>query len=306
MNSWRHLDLRRELAATSRDPGGSPSLTSVCGLVRSTGLLLALGLLSACTIVSPFDAYTQYEPSREQTTVVYALGIYPLVHPQYADRSRGIQTVAVMPPDAKVYDLPVGERRNLMDEWSAAAQKNLQQAVVKEVGTRGGFRLKAFETTRSPVVQREFEDVRPLFETVGLTILGQRGGGYWPMIHPEGIAATFEYTLGPVPALAEAAEADALLFLYTADHVSSGGRIALGIAVLPLALLGAKTHPPSPSFQDLIVTALVEGRTGDILWFNVQRLPGLYYDLRDPASAERTVREVLGEFERATSQGPLK
>ena len=305
MNSWRHLDLRRALAAISRDPGGSHSLTSVGGLVRSTGLLLALGLLSACTIVSIFDAYTQYEPSREQTPIEYATRIYPLVHLQYADRSRGIQTVAVMPPDAKVYDLPADDRRNLMDEWSAAARKNLEQAVVKEVGIRGGFRLKAFETTLSPVVQREFEDVRPLFETVALTIIQHSGGGYGAMIHPEGIAARFEYTLGPVPALAEAAEADALLFLYTADHVSSGGRIALRTAEYTIAILTLSKVRSAP-FRDLIVTALIEGHTGDILWFNVQRRPVLHYDLRDPASAESTVREALGEFERATSPGPLK
>lgn len=125
------------------------------------------------------------------------------------------------------------------------------------------------------------------------------------MIHPEGIAATFEYTLGPVPALAEAAEADALLFLYTADHVSSGGRIALRTAEYTIAILTLSKVRSAP-FRDLIVTALIEGHTGDILWFNVQRRPVLHYDLRDPASAERTVREALGEFERATSPGPLK
>ena len=57
-------------------------------------LVLALGLLAGCAI-APYRA-----------------------HPQFEERSRTIKTVALLPPDVKVYRLTAGGVRELMDEWS--------------------------------------------------------------------------------------------------------------------------------------------------------------------------------------------
>lgn len=237
-------------------------------------LLLALGLLAGCAI-APYRA-----------------------HPQFEERSRTIKTVALLPPDVKVYRLTAGGVRELMDEWSEEGRQNLVKAIAKRVGDEGGFVLKEFDPGRSPAVKQEFDEVRPLFEAVTSSV--------WQHTYrPETIFQTkmerFDYALGPLDALAGAAEADALLFVYAWDHISTGGRVALNVFMMLLGAAAGVVIIPAGGHTG-IVTALVDPKTGDVLWFNVKGSGGAH-NLREAASTESLVADAFEEFKKLAASG---
>lgn len=242
----------------------------------SLTLLLALGVLAGCAI-APYRA-----------------------HPQFEERSRTITTVALLPPDVKVYRLTAGGVRELMDEWSEEGRQNLVKAIAKRVGDEGPFVLKEFDPSQSPAIKQEFDEVRPLFEAVASSVLTHT---YRPETTFQTKKERFEYSLGPLESLAGSAEADALLLVYAFDHISTGGRVALNVFMMLLGAAGGVVIIPAGG-QTAIITALVDPRTGDVLWFNVRGSGGAH-NLREAASAESLVADAFEEFKKIASSGKL-
>jgi hypothetical protein len=197
-----------------------------------------------------------------------------------------------MPPDAKVYSLTAGDKRDLVDEWSETARKHLAEAMATHGGTTGRFVVKAFDPAGFPSARREYEDVRSLFEAVSLSALAHAYGGDFGF---KSKRERFEYSLGPLTSLTEATQADALLFVYATDYISTGGRKALIALVVPLGLLvnpiGTVVALASAAGPTQVVTALVEAKTGEILWFGAHMTRP--YDLRDSASAQSLLCDVF-------------
>ncbi len=253
-------------------------------------LLLAAGLLAGCA-ASPYRLYPQYEgPSRELAPY------FPesvRTHPQYEERLRDIRSVALLPPDARVYSLDANGKADPVDEWSETARKNLAQSMATHGGAAGQFVLKVFDPAGFPSARQEYEDVHPLFEAASLSALAHAYGGDFGFKTKQ---ERFEYSLGPLTSLAEATQADALLFVYATDYVSTGGRKAVFAALslfglfnpllfIALASTGGPTH---------VVTALVEARTGEIIWFGPHISTG--HDLRDYASAQSLLCDVFSDL----------
>jgi len=238
---------------------------------------ISLALLVGCAITQPYRA-----------------------HPEFEERARQIKTVALIPPDVKVYELSAGGVRQEMDQWSETPRGNVVAAVRKHLEAERGLALKEFDPARSPAAQQEFQETRPLFDAVGLSAMLHTYGEQ-TQTNFETKLQRFEYSLGPLPALTEAAGADAFLFVRAVDHVATGGRVALTVLGV---LVGAATGVfivPRPG-GTLIVTALVDPSSGDILWFS-RRGAGAGYDLRDPASAEGLVADVFEEFLKTAGSG---
>lgn len=218
-------------------------------------------------------------------------------HPRFEERIQPIKTVALLPPDVKVYRLTAGGVTELMDEWSEAARENLISSIAKRIGIEGRFVLKEFDPTQSPAADEEFKDIRPLFEAIASSALTHT---YRPETTFETKKGRFEYSLGSLASLAGAAEADALLFVYALDHISTGGRVALNIMMVLVGAAAGVVVIPAGG-QTAIVTALVD-RTGDILWFNVRGSAG-GHDLREADSAESLVLDAFSDFKTIASPG---
>lgn len=257
-------------------------------------LLLAVGLLAGCAS-SPYRSYPQYGgPSREVPPQPLFISDTYRTHPQYERRLRDLRSVALMPPDAKVYSLTAGEKRDLVDEWSETARKNLAQAIATHVGAAGQFVLEEFDPIRFPSARQEYEDVRPLFEAVSLRALAH---------------AHFEYSLGPLTSLAQATKADALLFVYATDYISTGGRKALWGLLVPLVVpLGLFVQSGELAValafaggRTQVATALVEAKTGDIILFSTHVSMG-FQDLRDYASAQSLISEAFDDLKKIVSR----
>lgn len=238
--------------------------------------LLLVGLLAGCAI-APYRA-----------------------HPQFEERSRSIKTVALLPPNVKVYRLTAGGVRELMDEWSEEGRQNLVKAIAKHVGNEGRFILKEFDPSQAPAAKQEFEEARPLFEAVASSVVAHT---YRPETTFQTKKDRFDYTLGPLEALAGAAEADALLFVYAFDHISTGGRVALNVFLVLLGAAGGVVIIPAGGSTG-IMTALVDPKTGDVLWFNVKGSGGAH-NLREAASAESLVAAAFEDFKKLAARGKL-
>jgi hypothetical protein len=117
---------------------------------------------------------------------------------------------------------------------------------------------------------------------------------YQPETRFEAKLGKFDYTLGPVQSLAQAVDADALLFVYGADYISTGGRIALQtVGMILAAAMGVVVVPQGA--PTILMAALVDPKTGDVLWFDFKVSPGAH-DLRKPESASDLVTQLFTYF----------
>jgi hypothetical protein len=221
--------------------------------------------------------------------------------PQFQARVERLTAVAVIPPDVKMYSLTAGGVREEMDEWSGLARENLIRAFASYLPRNAELTftlLKAdggLPPLRAQPTWTELDDTKALYKAVSTSILlhtyDQTGH-----LFPQKLRS-FDYSLGPqVRGLADQANADALLFIEAMDHVSTGGRKALMVAGI---LMGAATGVyvgPSAGATTLSA-ALVDGQTGDILWYNVVASGG-GHDLRNPASCAALVQQLLKDLPR--------
>ncbi len=230
-------------------------------------LLFALGLLAGCATV-PYRA-----------------------HPQFDDRVRSIKTVALMPADVKVYELSAGGVPELIDEWSEQGKSNAATAVKSLLAGKGAFSLKDVSPSDDPKLNEAYDEVRALFEAVATSIILHT---YHPALTIPERKDNFRYSLGPILDIASATDADALLFVYGQDHISTGGRKALMAVGLIVGLATRVYVGPRAGVSRLIV-ALVDARTGDILWVNVGQAGGSA-DLRDPTSTQSLATTIFESF----------
>ena len=250
-------------------------------------------------------------PSMRQ--IVRAMQPTVRANPQFQQKLASIKTVAIMPPGATVYQIQVGGPIQVMDEETAAIRATLATAIVQELGRDAGVIFTPFsapsvglDAGRDPAAARlatELEDTTALFEAVSASIVahtfkhGEGAASDWRFVEK---LTNFDYSLGPdVQQFSKLANADALLFTAGADFVSSGGRKAIMVLVpLITGVLGGGYGNPVflPSGPTLFSVALVDARTGELLWYNVAGLHGGVYSLTDPNSVTDLTAQVLKDF----------
>lgn len=203
-------------------------------------------------------------------------------HPQVQEKVTSIKTVAIMPPNIKVYR-GVGADARLMDEETAAARHAVAAAIEKELGRHAGVVFKPFPSPSAiPAAgngltaagfKDELEDTQALFERVNASILVHTYGSVAMGSRFEEKLENFDYSLGPeVQRLAKLANADALLFISGGDFRYSGGHKAL-TGLIALAFFLPTAGRSTTFLADLagptfFSVALVDGTTGALLWYN--------------------------------------
>lgn len=209
-------------------------------------------------------------------------------HPQFEARTRAIRSPGLLSPDVKIYEFTAGGVRELRDEWCAKGKENVQNAVT------GCLRENLWEV--KPIVldkdlEEEMEDIYALYRAVSVSILRHTYGEF---LFPEKVK-NFDYSVGSLENITRRFGADALIFVYGFDEISTAGRKALtAAAVIAGAFTGVMIIPRGGI--TFVSVAVVEP-AGTILWFNCKGGQGAY-DLRDPESATELVRRVLSELPR--------
>ncbi len=222
----------------------------------------------------------------KRNLIIYLLGFFLLsgcattnlrVSPNFKPDSFHVKTIAILPPDIKVYKLTAGGVRELMDEWNEKSKVLVQQALQKYLAQNYGYKIKFIqENLLENNCKTVWDSTKPLYNTVASNALMHAYPGF--NAFPSKLN-NFDYTLGPdVKKIADACGADTLLFVSGFDHEATAGRNALTCWNYFMgALTGVTTILFNPSFMSI---ALVDGQTGNLLYFNAS-----------PASSEYSFRD---------------
>jgi hypothetical protein len=212
-------------------------------------------------------------------------------HPDLEAKLRVIKTVVLLPPRISMYEIGAGGTVEAMEDWGTAAQANVSRAFSTNPLPLATFQVTELdEHTLSPTLRDTYDETRLLYDVVGESIKLHTYYESGPSVFPEKIH-TFVYSLGSdVQQLAP--EGDAFLLIEGFDQRSSVGRKVLQAGTTLIAtLLGVIAIPRGG--DNLMTVALVEAKTGTILWF-YRTTSG--YDLRDTSSAAAFAEDVLKEL----------
>lgn len=244
--------------------------------------------------------------------VILVAGCAPqfIANPQLQEKLTSIKTVAIMPPSVRVYQLSV-EDKQLVDHLTAAAAQHVAKAVEEKLKGQSGFIFTAFpslsalpDTSSSLEVaglKDELEDTQALFEAVGDSVMlhayGPEDGTPQPFREKR---KNFDYSLGPdMERLAKLANADALLFVSGIDYFKTAERKSSEM-MANIIMNGVGGIIAAPIVWGRRITilnaALVDGRTGALLWYSVVRFDRRWSSLTDPRHAADMVEEVLTDF----------
>lgn len=193
-------------------------------------------------------------------------------HPEFKIRQASIKSIGVMPTDIDVYRITFTGDKDLMHDLVPHVNDVAQQQLVADFESKGySTRLVDMSDealAQKPEVRASWHTTSELFEKTLGDIQKRR-------------QKKFTYTLGSdINLLADYAGADALIFTKGEGLKKTGGEIAR--EVILSALFGS---PVLPS-ETQVVSALIDGNTGDVLWLHGGFTNG------DPAQDKR-VKEAL-------------
>lgn len=212
--------------------------------------------------------------------------------PNIGERLPRLKKIALLPPRIEVYEVGAGRILERRADWSRTGTENVSRAFVAELGQRRRIQVSQIDAARLDALRSELEQTQLLFDAVSAAVVAHIYGA--PRQRFPDKVASFQYSLGAETANLNVGDADAFLIVKCIDYSSTAGRQALqATTMLAAAALGRIYIPPtvvSPLF-----VALVDARSGDILWYTISRSEG-GHQLHDSASAAAFVRNVLVGF----------
>lgn len=216
-----------------------------------------------------------------------------LTSPHLGARAAQFKTVAIIPPRVDVYEIGAGGVVEKIDDWSQNSTQNVLKAIESELKGRQGLLLRTYDAAKlSAELVAEMEQSELLFDAINQSIALHIYGE--PPNRFEDKIAQFDYSFGAAMAKLNIENADLFLFARGVDHISSPGRQAVQLTtVLLAAAVGVMIIPQGG--VTLMHFALVDARTGEILWYRRSRSDGAT-DLRNAGSAAGFVKGALQEF----------
>jgi hypothetical protein len=210
------------------------------------------------------------------------------MHPEFNKRALRIKTPGMIAPDVNICELTAGGVREIRDDWSAAGEQNVADALAECLDEQAC-------TVKTCVVGKEIEeelvDIHALYRAVSQSIQIHT---YGPHLFPEK-QKNFVYSVGSIENLLDRLEADALIFVYGYDEISTVGRKAL--TVLGVALGAVTGVMILPNSGITAVSVSLVDPSGAILWYSVKAGAGVY-DLRKPESAKTLLKDILSDLPR--------
>jgi len=216
----------------------------------------------------------------------------------FAKDFTGIKTIAILPPRIEVFELGAGSMLEKIDEWSVRAVDTVTAALDLELQQRPEVkRVIVREEALSPEQKAELEELHALYNVVRGSFVQHVFGLQNEYFEEK--QTNFDYSLGKETARLMLPEIDALLIIRGVDQISSVGRHALN-AMTMAASIAMGTFYMLPSGLAQLSVALVDAKTGDILWYGGTG-GGAGTDLREASSSTRLVRELFVKFPLGTA-----
>ncbi len=197
----------------------------------------------------------------------------------------GTTKIALMPIDVQLFELTAGGVEEPKADWTKQAEVHVRRAI-GVVQTEKQLKLVDFDASTLPLErQKVMNQLVKLHEVVGLEAFLQNR---IPQRRPPTKQGNFDWSIGTeVQTIGQVTGARYGLFVFMKDSYSSGGRVALKIA---LALLGVSAQGGT----QLGYASLVDLKTGQIAWFGTL-LRGVG-DLREAEAAEDAVRTMFASL----------
>jgi hypothetical protein len=190
--------------------------------------------------------------------------------------------IVLMPLNVELFELTAAGVSEPKGEWTDEANRHVIAAVRSEKSARNINMVEYSEERAAPEKRDDLSQLVKLHGAVGNSILLHQYIENFALPTKQG---KFDWSLGPgVRSLKDTFDADYALFVFVRDQYSSGGRVALQVA---LALLGVGI----PGGAQVGFASLVDLETGNVVWFN--RLMRGTGDLRTAPAAVETVQTLL-------------
>ncbi len=205
-----------------------------------------------------------------------------------ATQVQGDARILVFRPRIKVGEQSTGGSFEPRADWTELARDNLGSAIESYQQQFGSRLIEAPEAFGADA--RLVEDYMTLFGTVSESIINYQFfvGNRLETKKADNRNDVFDWTLGPgVADLPGAQDADYALFINTEDHYGSTGRKVLQV----FAAMGGVSVT---SGLHAGYAALVELKTGNIVWVNADRQMG--GDVREIDGAQRRVEQLFDDF----------
>lgn len=214
-------------------------------------------------------------------------------HPSIGERGPQLKKITLLPPRIDVFEIGAGGVLEKMDDWSESGAQNVLKAFESELGRRNGLEFNSLAAATLPEeLKVELEQTQLLFDAVSASV-ALHVYGPQPLRFDEK-KTNFQYSLGAETAKLATTGADAFVIVKGSDEISSPGRQAVQLGtIIAAAALGIAVIPQGGITA--MNAALVDARSGDILWYVLLRSPG-GHDLRNPSSASAFVKNILTGF----------
>ncbi|MDD2751568.1 MAG: hypothetical protein PHN59_00345 [Candidatus Omnitrophica bacterium] len=214
---------------------------------------------------------------------------------RYFDSGGTEKTVTVMPIDIKFYKLTAGGISEQMDEWDKQADELFRQEIIKRLDPSSKIKIKILDESSLDEDARNFVDEQNgLYRAVAQSIIAHT---YTPGNIFSQKLTFFDYTLGTeLSRLNDSFSTDALLFFSGSRTYWTGGRVFLATwGILLGAATGVSVIPAG--VPDWVAVALVDAKTGDVLWFRYFGQPNVVVgDLRQEKIVSDTVEYLFREM----------
>lgn len=178
-----------------------------------------------------------------------------IVHADYADRAKKIQTIGLLAPDIDYFELSLGGVREKKDEETELVRTNITEALNAALASRG-FKVRLIP--REGEQKQDLDEILGLFTSIASSYHAHAAPQNRMNLFPHK-AASFDYSVGPLDSVLALNHADALF-------------LAKGFCEGNSLLTPGRT---------VIIMALAD-RTGVLLWYDRYFLQG--------AQAERNIR----------------
>jgi hypothetical protein len=247
-------------------------------MTRFSGSLLAIAA-SAALLFLPCAVHAQSRQS--------------LTKEAFAFPAQAQVRVVLFRPDVSVGEQSTGGLDQPNAGWTEQAREQLAAALGKAQAERN-IELKLMPELAGDDA-KVMSDYRKLFKTVADSVIKHRLFGLDPLPTKE---EKFDWTLGEgVSRLGALGGGDYGLFFYTLDSYESGSR---KMARLLAAQMGAE----QPNEVNMGYAGLVDLRTGDLVWINVDvKMAG---DVRTGDGASLRITELLDGFPVRAGLAPAK
>ena len=209
-------------------------------------------------------------------------------HPRFQERFDESKTVAVIQPRMRVYQLTAGGVSEFMYEWSVRSQETAAKIIAEKTAGRLSKRVTFINPPDFGRERDLFDSQAGMFSTVSKSVVDHTYKNKTVFRHK---VDDFQYTLGSEVQQLKQFAPDADLFIFCAGqkYIWTPGRVSLAFVSGALGFF-------MPAGSEWLILGVVDGKTGDLLWFDYVNKPG---DLRDRHVLERLLEQIFERLSQA-------